>query len=109
MTRKQKIMVKKGIRKLVIVFLMILAFCSGFFGRTLLNAHAEEGSAAQKNRYYTSILLENGDTLWKVARQYAEQSGCSTREYVRELIRMNGLKSEEIHSGEFLTVFYYGE
>lgn len=109
MTRKQRILVKKGIRKLIVVLLMIFAFCSGFFGHTLLNARAEEKSMKPLNRYYTSVQLEAGDSLWEIADRYLDGSGYSTREYIDELKRVNGLKCEEIHSGEFLTVFYYAE
>jgi len=109
MTRKQRMVAKRSIRNLTVILLMILAFCSGFFGHTLLNAHAEEESVKSLNRYYTSIQLEAGDSLWEIADQYARGSGYSTREYVDELKRVNRLKCEEIHSGEFLTVFYYAE
>ncbi|MDO5406189.1 MAG: LysM peptidoglycan-binding domain-containing protein [Eubacteriales bacterium] len=109
MTRRQRIAVKRSIRNLTVVLLMILAFCSGFFGHTLLNAHAEEENVKPLNRYYTSIQLRGGDSLWEIADQYADGSGYSTREYLDELKRVNGLKGEEIHSGEYLTVFYYAE
>ena len=32
---------KRRFRSLIVILLMILAFCSGFFGHTLLNARAE--------------------------------------------------------------------
>ena len=93
----------------MVILLMILAFCSGFFGHTLLNARAEEKTAVQLNRYYTSVQLRQGDNLWNLADQYYKGSGYSKAEYVEELKRMNGLKSEQIHSGEFLTVVYFAE
>lgn len=101
--------VQRKLRNLMIAFLMILAFCSGFFGHTLLNAHAEEEFVKPLNRYYTSIQLQQGDNLWDIAGQYLEGSGYSKKEYVEELKRMNGLKSEKIHSGEYLTVVYFAE
>lgn len=109
MTRRQRVMVKRSIRNLTVVLLMILAFCSGFFGHTLLSAHAEEKPVKPLNRYYTSIQLEAGDSLWGIADQYADGTRYSTREYLDELKCVNGLKCEEIHAGEFLTVFYYAE
>ena len=93
----------------MIVLLMILAFCSGFFGHTLLNAHAEEKYVKPLNRYYTSIMLSQGDSLWDIAGQYLEGSGYSKQEYVEEIMRMNGLRDERIHSGEYLTVVYFAE
>lgn len=100
---------RRRIRNFTVVLLMVLAFFSGFFGRTLLSAHAEEEFVKPVNRYYTSIQLKKGDSLWKIADRYLEGSGYSREEYVEELKRMNGLKSEEIHSGEFLTVVYFAE
>lgn len=100
---------QRRLRNLMIIFLMILAFCSGFFGHTLLNAHAEEKYVKPMNRYYTSIQLQPGDSLWEIAGRYQEGSGYSKMEYVEELKRMNGLQSEQIHSGQYLTVVYFAE
>jgi hypothetical protein len=88
---------------------MIAAFCSGFFGHTLLSAHAEVQPKATLVPYYTSIQIQHDDTLWDLAHTYAEGSGFTVRQYVDELKRMNHLKSEKIHAGEFLTVVYYAE
>ncbi|MCI6886243.1 MAG: LysM peptidoglycan-binding domain-containing protein [Lachnospiraceae bacterium] len=109
MTRRQRIQAKRRLRNLTIILLMILAFCSGFFGHTLLSAYAKEKSVRPRNRYYTSVQLRQGDSLWEIARKYSEGSGYSVDEYVEELKRMNGLKGEAIHSGEYLTVVYFAE
>lgn len=100
---------KRRLRNFTIILLMILAFCSGFFGHTLLNARAEEEQLPELKRYYTSVQLHQGDSLWDLAEQYRVGSGYSRTEYVEELKRMNGLKSEQIHSGEYLTVVYFAE
>ena len=42
-------------RGLVIAVLMVLAFLSGFFGRSLLSAYAEEEYVKPVKPYYTSI------------------------------------------------------
>lgn len=109
MTRRQRIHLKRRLRDLTVVLLMILAFCSGFFGHTLLNAHAEEKSVRPLNRYYTSIQLRQGDSLWDIANQYSRGTNYSVTEYVNELKKINGLKGEDIHSGEYLTVVYFAE
>ena len=100
---------KRRLRNFTIILLMILAFCSGFFGHTLLNARAEEAQLPELKRYYTSVQLHQGDSLWDLAERYRVGSGYSRAEYVEELKRMNGLKSEQIHSGEYLTVVYFAE
>ena len=93
--------IRRHLRNFTVILLMILAFCSGFFGHTLLNARAEEKARPEWNRYYTSVQIRQGDSLWNLADKY--------QEYIDELKRMNGLKSEQLHSGEYLTVVYFAE
>lgn len=100
---------KRRMRNMVVVVLMVLAFLSGFFGHTLLSAHAEEEYVRPLNRYYTSIQLRKGDSLWNIAERYREGSGYTPKEYIEELKRMNGLEDEQIHYGEYLTVVYFAE
>ena len=101
--------IRHGLSNLITILLIVFAFCSGFFGHTLLNARAEEKQQPQLHRYYTSIQIRQGDSLWNLAEQYRPGSGYSSQEYIDELKRMNGLKSEELHSGEYLTVVYFAE
>ena len=57
--------------------------------------------------YYKSVEIKDGDNLWNIARQYKKGSRMSTEEYIRELKRMNSLRSDTIHKGQFLTIVYY--
>ncbi len=97
---------KRIARNVMVVILMVLAFCSGFFGRGLLSAHAEEEIIPELNCYYGSIQIRRGDSLWDIARTYSPNTDYSTQEYVEELKRLNKLDSEEIHAGQYLTVVY---
>ena len=54
-----------------------------------------------------SVEIKDGDNLWNIARQYKKGSRMSTEEYIRELKRMNSLRSDTIHKGQFLTIVYY--
>ena len=49
--------IRRHLRNFTVILLMILAFCSGFFGHTLLNARAEEKARPEWNRYYTSVQI----------------------------------------------------
>ena len=70
-------------------------FLSGFFGRTLVSAYAEEEYIKPVKRYYTSIQLQAGDSLWDIAEEYMDGSGYSKKEYVEVLKRMNGLEQRQ--------------
>lgn len=90
---------------LLVIFVMLM---SCIFGKTLVVASAEE-SGPSGQRYYTSIEIKEGDTLWRIAGAYRKGSGMNTKEYIRELKRMNRLLSDDIEAGEFLTIVYYSD
>lgn len=84
-------------------FLLVLA--SGLFGKTFLDAMAEEQNHIHK--YYTGITIQNGDSLWTIADTYCHDGNLSIQEYVQELIQMNHLETEQIHAGQKLTIAYF--
>ncbi len=96
-------------KKYLLLCMMIISFYSGLFGTHILNAHAEEKDTPTLNRYYTSIQIRHGETLWEIASRYASESGLTVHDYMNELKQMNGLNNETIHAGQFLTVVYYSE
>ncbi len=100
---------RKKIQKFMVAMLVVFAFCSGFFGRTLFDAYAKEENGNTPIPYYTSIQLAPGDNLWNIASRYAEENGYTIAEYVEELKRMNGLTDGHVHSGEYLTIVYFPE
>ena len=93
-------------KSLILLALLFVMVVSGFFGNNLMQAMAEEESV-HYHKYYTSIRLEEGDTLWTIAERFETNSGKSREEYVRELRSMNSLLDDTIHAGNFLTVSYY--
>ena len=57
--------------------------------------------------YYSSIEIQEGDSLWKIADRYRKGSRMTTQEYVKQLQRMNRLTGDTIHAGAHLTIVYY--
>ena len=55
---------------------------------------------------YKSIQLKSGDSLWSIAEEYMPESFSSIQDYIEELKEINGLESDEIHEGRYLTVIY---
>ena len=95
-------------KKYLIALVMIVMIMSCFFGKTLVMAN-EESDDTVYNRYYTTIEVEKGDTLWSIAKTYYHPSGMSVREYVYELKLINGMVSDEIRAGNMISVEYYAE
>ena len=57
-------------------------------------------------RYYTSIEIKQGDSLWGIASRYKLESE-SIADYIDEIIDMNQLSSEQITAGKSLMIYYY--
>lgn len=55
---------------------------------------------------YKSIQLKSGDSLWSIAEEYMPEGITSIQDYIEELKEINGLESDEIHEGRYLTVVY---
>lgn len=69
----------------------------------------ESGKEPQLNKYYKSITIEPGDTLWSIAEEYKSGAYKTTKDYVEELMDMNGVHSGRITSGQKLVVAYFAE
>ena len=60
-----------------------------------------------QHKYYTSITIKEGDSLWSIAQEYVTDTYEDTQEYIDELIQLNGLSSNIIHEGQKLVIAYY--
>jgi cell division protein YceG involved in septum cleavage len=72
--------------------------------------HAFAGSKHEPQpvyKYYTSVRVEKGDTLWSVADKYMDASQTDKASYIREISELNHLSDDEIRAGEYLVVAYY--
>ncbi len=100
---------KQLIRFMTALVIIIVTVCVILFtNKTVTNAD-ESGEAAKLNKYYKTITIESGDTLWSIAKEYKSGEYKNTKEYVDELMSMNNLHSDEIMSGQKLLVAYFAE
>lgn len=72
-----------------------------------MSAKAKEIPSGYK--YYTSIVVEKGDTLWDIANHYITPGYSDISEYIGEVKCLNHLAGDEIHAGEYLTIPYYSD
>lgn len=98
------------LRKLFLCFaaLIMVVGLSVFFGPRLVDAHdSTSNNITNEYKYYKSIELSYGDTLWAIAEEYMTDDYDSIYEYIDELKSINGLESDDIHDSRYLTVAYY--
>ena len=59
-------------------------------------------------KYYKSIIVESGDTLWNLAEEFgALEHYASHQEYIEEVMQMNGLSDEQITTGQYIIIPYF--
>lgn len=64
-------------------------------------------STHENAKYYTTIEIESGDTLWSIAQEYRTSEYRSLQAYIDEVKQINGLAGDNITTGCYLTVPYY--
>lgn len=69
---------------------------------------SEADATHASTKYFTSITVESGDTLWSIAEEYMTEEYASVNEYVDEVVYTNNLSDEsDIKAGTHLLVPYY--
>lgn len=90
----------------IITFADIVVFGT-FNGSGKVSAHDDRPESSGSRKYYKSIEVKAGDTLWNIAEEYMDESYRSVSEYMNELIEINQLSSGKIQEGCYLTIVYY--
>lgn len=96
-------------RRMILLLAMILFITIGsvIFGSIFSSAQANAEESGMEYKYYKSIIIKGGDTLWNIAKEYQTDEYESTQDYINELKELNNLSSDAIHEGQHLMVVYY--
>lgn len=69
---------------------------------------AEAGTPeSSRYKYYTSIQIEPGSSLWDIAEKYASSEYESLEAYIQEVRQINHLDEDTIYAGSYLCIPYY--
>ena len=104
--RKRKTNILSGhslVKLLMILSLVIVSFA--IVMSCISQTQAEESDEAVKQ--YKSIMINPGDSLWKIAVEHADCHYSSIQEYIDELMFINNLHSDLINVDEYLLIPYY--
>lgn len=89
----------------VFTFILVISISSMFFA---LRTKAQNSNEDILYKYYKSVMVEDGDTLWNYAELYGDSHFYEKNEdYIKEVIEMNSLDSDEITAGQYLILPYY--
>ena len=101
----QKHVIKRRICRLSAGVAMILSVCM-LSGSFFVSAHEDADNTETVYKYYTSIEIQHGDTLWDIAESTMTSEYDSVQEYVEVLKDMNNLESDDIQAGQYLMIAY---
>lgn len=95
-------------RLLIAMFAVVLALIGAIrFGGVLSSAHGNLKEEPVAFKYYKSIEIESGDTLWGIAEEYMTSEYASVQEYIDEIKALNHLTSDDIQESNHLMIAYY--
>lgn len=88
----------------VLTIVLVLTLAVSY--RAILS-EATSGTETIHYKYYTSIEVKYGESLWSIAETYADTGYDTLKDYISEVMEINHLKEETISAGQFLIVPYY--
>lgn len=94
--------------RLAVVTIALVLAVSLAFGRSYVFAKISE-KQTPSHKYFTSIQIEQGDTLWSIATSYLPAGYDSISGYISEIKQINSLQSDVIHEGQYLMIPYYSD
>ena len=101
--REAQVRAQKCCIAITIIFIIALGILFG----TSIHVFASDNSQQTLHKYYKTICVESGDTLWDIAGEYVQNTRISRQEYIEELCKINGICEDEIYAGEYIVVVYY--
>lgn len=103
--RKQQVMRQR----MVLIILTVCVILAGvIFGSSILaSGHSKASTSHASFKYYTSIQIEQGDTLWSIANTHMTPEYKNINTYITEVKELNQLGPDDIHAGQYLMIPYY--
>lgn len=88
----------------VAAFLLLLSVF--VFRYSAVHARSSE-RAGQRVECFTSIQVHSGESMWEISKRYYSSEYKSMNRYIRKIMSLNHMTSEDIHAGAYLIIPYY--
>lgn len=107
--RNNRIRRRREMRKNFLLFVMTLCLIiTTSISVSSFRSNAKNDASKETYKYYKSIVVSDSDTLWSIAEEYMDDEHYeSVVEYIRDVMRINNLKSDAIYADAHLIVPYY--
>ena len=101
--RKQQL--RRNVMLCLLTLVLVISFSFTFFS---FRTKAQSSDEEILYKYYKSVMVEDGDTLWQYADTYGNSQYYDSHDaYIKEVMEMNFLKDDTIVAGQYLILPYY--
>lgn len=90
--------------KIMLIFTSVIVLSAVFLISSSIKA---EGGSTPEYKYYKSIEVKSGDTLWSIAEKYMADDYPSAEAYIKEVKYINNIGTDHITSGKSIVIPYY--
>lgn len=101
--REAQVRAQKICIMLTVVFVIVVGILFG----TSVQVFVGKEEQPVIHKYYKTICVEAGDTLWDIAGEYVKNVEVSRQEYIDEICKLNRIQADEIYAGEYIVIAYY--
>ncbi len=94
-------------------FYFVFGLCGTLLASVILGfvlfgtIRTEAAPSEETYKYYTSVSIQAGDTIWSIAKSYRTAECGDLDDYIEEICSLNHISGDDIHAGQYLTVPYY--
>lgn len=87
---------------------MFLIVCCGVLFSCLIGSSIQaKGVVEEEYKYFKSIEVQKGDSLWTIAEEYMKDDYDTIQDYITEVQLINSIKGEQITEGCSIVIPYY--
>ncbi len=90
---------------IAVILFMVALFLLVLF--VLPERTAAAGNTLGGRYCVSSVLIEEGDSLWSLASEHYTEEFSSVKDYITEIKRMNGLTSDKLYAGNYILIPQY--
>lgn len=98
---------ENGLGKEILAGVIVSVMAVILIGGSISGSAKGRGNRESSYKYYTSIVIEQGDTLWGIASEYVTPEYDGVEDYIREVRALNHMDGDCIRAGQYLMVPYY--
>lgn len=97
-------MIKKNSFIISLCSLILLVL---FISFSVISTTVTAEKSFNKVKLVTCVKIEKGESLWSIASRYISEEYKDMESYIKEIKKSNGLTSDVIHEGNYITIPYY--